>query len=113
MTQRVLGADVFAAPVDHQPLPPDEVDEGSPSTGVLEFGRVGGVDVGIWEMTEGIARDTEVDEIFVVLAGAGSVLFQDGSTVELRPGSAVRLLAGESTVWTITERLRKVYVSVT
>ena len=62
-------------------------------------------------MSEGVARDTEVDEVFVVLAGSGEVAFADGTTVALRPGVAVRLHAGERTTWTVTERLRKLYVA--
>ena len=53
----------------------------------------------------------EEDEIFVVLAGAGSLTFQDGSSLELRPGAVVRLVKGDRTSWTITQRLRKLYVA--
>ena len=113
MSERLVIPDVFGAVLEHEPLPADEVDAGSPSTGVLEFGSVGSADVGIWEMTEGTARDTEADEIFVVLSGAGTVRFEDGREIVLGSGTTVRLNAGETTVWTITERLRKVYVSVT
>ena len=37
--------------------------------------------------------------------------FDDGELIELRPGTVVRLHEGEHTVWTIAERLRKVYLS--
>ena len=111
MTDRILGEDLLAAPLDHTPLPADEVDAGEPTTGLRALGEVGDVEVGIWEMTEGTARDTEADEIFVVLSGAGEVRFEDGSVVALRPGTAVRLQAGERSAWTITEALRKVYVA--
>ena len=72
---------------------------------------LGGVEVGVWEMTEGTARDTEVDEVFVVLSGAGTVTFEDGECLELGPGTAVRLRAGERTTWVVTRRLRKVWVA--
>jgi uncharacterized cupin superfamily protein len=111
LDDRVLGEDLLAAPLDHTPLPDDEVDEGIPTTGLHALGAVGEAEVGIWEMTEGTARDTEADEIFIVLSGAGEVRFEDGSVVALRPGTAVRLHAGERTTWTITEALRKVYVA--
>lgn len=110
---RVLAADLLATAMDHEPLPPDEVDAGAPTTAVVELGALGGVDVGIWEMTEGVARDTEADEIFIVLSGAGRVDFADGTSVPLAAGTAVLLYAGEQTRWTITEPLRKVYVAVT
>ena len=62
-------------------------------------------------MSEGTARDTEVDEVFVVLSGAGTVTFEDGERLELGPGTAVRLRAGERTTWVVTHRLRKVWVA--
>ena len=70
---RLLSPDVTAAPLEHEPLPPDEV--------------------------------------FVVVSGRGSVLFEDGERIDLAPGVAVRLTAGEHTVWTVTERVRKVWVA--
>jgi uncharacterized protein len=113
MNKRLLATDVFTATLDPEALPSEQIAGGAPTTGVLEFGAVADAEVGIWEMTEGVARDIEADEIFVVLSGAGTVEFDDGSVLELAPGGAARLRAGERTVWTITERLRKVYVSVT
>ena len=70
----------------------------------------GGVEVGLWEAGPGADVDTEVDEVFLVLSGAGTVTFADGSAIALRPGVVVRLLAGDRTSWVITERLRKLYV---
>lgn len=49
--------------------------------------------------------------MFLVLAGEGVVIFEDGERIELRPGVLVRLYAGDRTRWEITRRLRKVYVS--
>ncbi len=74
--------------------------------------ELGGATVGTWEMAPGTDHDTEVDEVFVVLAGRGTVTFEDGEVVELGPGTAVRLRAGERTTWVVTETLRKVYVAV-
>ena len=73
---------------------------------------LGGAEVGTWEMAPGTDHDTEVDEVFVVLTGRGTVTFEDGEVVELGPGTAVRLRAGERTTWVVTETLRKVYVAV-
>ncbi|HYF71200.1 MAG TPA: cupin domain-containing protein [Nocardioides sp.] len=73
---------------------------------------LGTAEVGLWGMAPGTDHDTEVDEVFVVLAGRGTVAFEDGEVVELRPGVAVRLRAGERTTWTVTEALRKVYVAL-
>ena len=70
----------------------------------------GGHEVGIWEAGPGTDTDVEVDELFLVLAGAGTVGFEDGSVLELRPGVLVRLCQGDRTTWQITERIRKLYV---
>lgn len=66
--------------------------------------------VGLWEAGPGEDVDVEVDEVFVVLSGRGVVTFEDGESIELRPGVAVRLRAGDRTTWTLVERLRKLYV---
>ncbi len=73
---------------------------------------LGEAEVGLWGMDPGTDHDTEVDEVFVVLAGRGTVEFADGEVVTLAPGVAVRLSAGERTTWTVTEALRKVYVAL-
>lgn len=97
--------------LQHEPLPPEQVLSGSPTTGslVLEE-RADGTEVGVWEMTPGVATDVEVDELFVVLSGSATV---DGVTeqpLELAPGSVVKLTAGMRTTWTVRETLRKIYV---
>ncbi len=108
---RLLSPDVTTAALEHEPLPADEVDAGSPTAAVSTLGAVGGAEVGLWEMSEGTTRDTEVDEVFVIVSGRGHVVFEDGERIDLAPGVAVRLTAGERTVWTVTERVRKFWVS--
>lgn len=93
MTDRVLATDALSA------------DPGLLAT-------LGSVEVGLWGMDPGTDHDTEVDEVFVVLAGSGTVTFADGEVVELRPGVVVRLHAGERTTWVVTETLRKLYVAL-
>lgn len=94
---RLLSVDVVAAD-----LGPDRT---------LALDALGGTEVGVWSMDPGTERDTETDEVFVVLAGRGTVTFEDGEVVTLAPGVAVRLRAGERTTWTVTETVRKVYVA--
>ena len=108
---RLLSPDVTTAHLDHEPLPDDEVVAGSPTAAAVTLGHLGEHEVGVWEMTEGTARDTEVDEVFVVVAGRGWVTCEDGERIDLAPGVAVRLTAGERTVWTVTERVRKIWVA--
>jgi uncharacterized cupin superfamily protein len=84
---------------------------GEPRIGELGLGVVGGAEVGVWEITAGVADDTEVDELFVVLSGRARVEFLDeGRSIELGPGSIARLRAGQRTRWHVAETLRKVYV---
>lgn len=109
--ERLLGADLLTADLGAQPLPRDEVVAGAPSAGVRPVADLGDVEIGLWEMSRGVARDIEVDEVFLVLSGAGEVRFEDGETIALAPGVAVRLRAGERTEWTVTSTLRKVYVA--
>ncbi|WP_296604855.1 cupin domain-containing protein [Nocardioides sp.] len=97
-TRRLLSSDVLA------------VELGPERT--LPLDTLADVEVGLWSMAPGTERDTETDEVFVVLAGRGSVAFEDGEVVDLAPGTAVRLRAGERTTWTVTEPLRKVYVAL-
>lgn len=107
----------LTAVIEHEPLPAKQVVAGSPTTGVLVLDETGGREVGIWEMTLGAATDVEVDEVFVVLAGDASVVFDEvpGGTppppVDLAPGAVVRLTAGMRTTWTVRETLRKLYVA--
>jgi uncharacterized cupin superfamily protein len=84
---------------------------GTPRTGVKRLGEFGGVNLGVWEMTPGTMRDTEVDEVFVVLSGHGTIEFEDGATVSIEAGDIVRLHAGQRTVWTVTQTLRKMYLT--
>ena len=101
-----------AQPVEHEPVAADQSVAGDPRTGVVELGRFAGLEVGIWEMTPGVMRDVEAEEVFVVLAGAATVEFADGSApLTLGAGDVVRLTAGTETVWTVTETLRKVYLT--
>lgn len=74
--------------------------------------ELGSAEVGLWGMDPGTDHDTEVDEVFVVLAGRGTVTFHDAEVVDLRPGVVVRLRAGERTTWVVTEALRKLYLAL-
>jgi uncharacterized cupin superfamily protein len=90
---------------------PELVIEGTPLQGSLEFSTVAGSEVGVWEMTPGIADDVEVDEVFVVVSGRATVAFlETDEIIELSAGSLCRLNKGQRTRWVVTETLRKVYV---
>ncbi|TNM70333.1 cupin domain-containing protein [Streptomyces sp. NP160] len=93
----------------------EEVVAGAPTARYLELAAPAGVEVGLWEMTPGAARDTEADEVFVVLSGRATVTVSsqdDDELLELTAGSVVRLRAGDRTTWTVHEPLRKLYVQL-
>ncbi|MTH67208.1 DUF861 domain-containing protein [Agromyces bracchium] len=109
--------DAASLALAHEPVPAEQVVAGSPSTGYAPLdepadgGRAG--ELGVWEMTPGAMRDVEVDEVFLVIAGRATVEFVEPvlPSIELSPGSIVRLDAGMSTVWTVTETLRKLFIA--
>jgi uncharacterized cupin superfamily protein len=105
---------VTAATLDleHEPVPAGQFVDGEPTTAAMALTEFEGVEVGVWEMTPGTMSDTEADEVFVVLSGSATVEFADGSpTLRLGPGDVVRLAAGTKTIWTVSDTLRKVYLT--
>lgn len=96
----------------HEPVAAAQSVTGNPRTGAAELTVFQGVEVGVWEMTPGVATDVEVDEIFIVLSGSATIEFSDATpALHVGPGDVVRLAAGTETVWTVTEALRKVYLT--
>ena len=106
-------AEAEAVSLAHEPVAADQVVAGAPTTGWAALGATAdGAEVGVWEMTPGTMSDVEADEVFVVVAGRATVSFADArASLTLGPGSVARLDAGAETVWTVTETLRKVYVT--
>lgn len=100
-----------ALKLDLVPVAESQVVSGSPVVGVAELGLLGDREYGVWEHSVGASSDVEADEVFVVLFGAATVEFSDGTAVSLGPGSVGRLREGQRTVWTVTETLRKVYIA--
>jgi uncharacterized protein len=103
--------DVAAAELEPWPLGSDQIIEGSPSVSglVLDSSGDGTVERGIWQHTAGVSRDVEADELFVVVSGRATVAIEGGPTLELAPGVAGIFRAGDRTVWTVHETLRKIY----
>ncbi|MFB0944424.1 MAG: hypothetical protein QMB23_04595, partial [Candidatus Nanopelagicales bacterium] len=57
------------------------------STGVSALDTEGDIEVGVWEHSVGTSTDTEVEEVFVVLAGRGTVTCDQGGQILLEPGT--------------------------
>jgi arsenate-mycothiol transferase len=97
--------------IPHRPVPDDQAVGGAPTTGSVELGAVGNVQLGVWEMPTGTMTDVETDEVFVVVAGRATVEVEGiDQPLHLVAGSVGRLQAGMRTRWTVTEPLRKVYL---
>ena len=95
-----------------EPVAADQVVDGAPTTGFTTVTTFGELEVGVWEMTVGAMQDVESDEFFVVIAGRATVTFDaDDRVMNLSVGSVARLAAGEHTMWTVTETIRKVYIA--
>lgn len=106
----LISPDVWTTPVEHVPLAAVDVLGGEPTSGTTPLLMRGGVEVGVWEVTPGIATAVEFDELFVVLSGRGQLEIEGGASIPLTPGTTVRLEAGDRTTWIVDETLRKVYV---
>ncbi|WP_426560902.1 cupin domain-containing protein [Angustibacter sp. McL0619] len=104
---RLLAPDVGALVLELAEAVP-----GEPPTAAAALCDLGEAEVGVWSIGAGVARDTEVDEVFVVLSGRATVIVEDGETLHVGPGSAVRLFAGDRTTWQVHESLRKLYVAL-
>jgi hypothetical protein len=101
-----------AAVVAHESLDGASVVKGLPTAGYTVLDTLGDTEIGVWEMSIGTATDIEVDEVFVVVSGRASIHFAaDDRTIVVGPGDVVRLTAGMQTTWTVTETLRKIYIS--
>jgi len=98
--------------VKHTAADAADVVAGAPTLGTTAVTTLGdsGVEIGVWEMSVGVVRDVEVDEVFVVLAGSAVISVSD-SSVSVGPGDLVRLTAGTATTWEVTSPIRKLYVA--
>jgi uncharacterized protein len=100
-----------AVPLRRSDLDPEQVVEGEPRVGLLEFESSDAVEAGIWEHSAGTSTDVETDEVFVVISGRATITLADGSTLELTPGDIGVLREGEETTWQVHEPLRKLYLT--
>jgi uncharacterized protein len=93
------------------PLDPDSIVMGSPEAWnrVVWESADGTVIRGVWQMSPGVATDTEADEMFVVVSGRATIAVEGGDTFDVGPGDMGVLERGARTTWTVHETLRKAY----
>ena len=103
--------DPMALELEDWPLEPDQIVDGDPQVSgrVLDTSADGKVERGVWQHTAGVSRDTESDELFVVLTGRATIEVEDGPTLEVGPGDVGLFHAGDRTTWTVHEDLRKIF----
>lgn len=113
-----LSSDAHTVAIVLEPVAADQIPAiegaGNPQTGAAVLGNFAGREFGVWEMTVGAMTDVEVDELCVIISGAGEVhRVVDGEQVvqPLHPGTVLHLREGEETLWVVTETLRKVYLA--
>lgn len=98
--------------VKHSPLDAARNTSGDVTTAVSAVASEGDMEVGVWEHSVGVSTDTEVEEVFVVLEGEGSVTCSEGGRIDLAPGVVGLLPHGAQTTWTVTKPLRKVWITL-
>ena len=102
--------DAGLVPLRHIELDAERNSSGDVTTAVSAEATLGDMEVGVWEHSVGTSTDVEVEEVFVVLEGKGTVTCDEGGRIDLAPGVVGLLPMGAKTTWTITEPLRKVWV---
>jgi uncharacterized cupin superfamily protein len=111
----VTGGELTAAldlELEYEDVASEQIVSGAPRTGYATVDAQDAGEIGVWEMTVGAMSDTEVSEVFVVIAGSATVEFVEPALapLELAPGSVVKLDAGMQTIWTVREPLRKIFI---
>lgn len=91
MIRGYLAKDVL---VNHAELPGHE----RVSTGVSALDTEGDIEVEVWEHLVGTSIDMEVEEVFVVLSGRGTVTCDQGGEILLEPETIGMLPMGAKTV---------------
>lgn len=100
-------------PLTHTPLDAEQSVSGHVTTAASAEATWGDMEVGVWEHSVGTSTDVEIEEVFVVLEGEGTVTCDQGGLIDLAPGVVGLLPAGARTTWAITKPLRKVWITLT
>lgn len=98
--------------MEHSRLDHERNLSGDVTTAVSAQATEGDMEVGVWEHSVGTSTDVEVEEVFVVLEGEGTVTDDHGGRIDLAPGVVGLLPMGAKTTWTITKPLRKVWITL-
>ena len=105
--------DASRIPLAHAALDAKQNVSGDVTTAVRAEAAWGDMEVGVWEHSVGTSTDVEIEEVFVVIEGEGTVTCDQGGQIDLAPGVVGLLPAGAQTTWTISKPLRKVWITLT
>ena len=104
--------DAWEPVLRHTLASPDKNCSGEVTTAVEALATEGDMEVGVWEHSVGVSTEVEVEEVFFVLSGRGTVTCDSGGRIDLAPGVVGLLPMGAQTTWTVTEPLRKVWITL-
>ncbi len=104
--------DSHSIELTHRPLKAKLAITEGVTSAVAVVDTEGDIEVGVWEHSVGESTDTEVEEVFVVVWGRGTVTCEQGGVIDLAPGTIGILPAGSRTTWKITETMRKVWITL-
>jgi uncharacterized protein len=97
-----------------EPVAPERVTAGAPTTRVAQGVDGGHFTSGLWEVTPGrfTTAPKGFDETIHIVSGRGVLRSADGSSVELAPGVSFVMPDGFVGEWDIHEQLQKFYTKV-
>jgi hypothetical protein len=113
MTRRIVTANPSTIELEPSSFPREWVLEGNPQARAKEIARSDDASMRliVWSCTEGRFRwQYSVDETVQILSGEVIVTDHDGAERRLGPGDSAFFPAGTTSVWHVTEPLRKVAV---
>jgi hypothetical protein len=113
MTLRIVTASPSTIDLDPSPFPREWVLEGNPLARAREIARSDDASMRlvVWSCTEGRFRwQYSVDETVQILSGEVIVTDHDGREHCLGPGASAFFPAGTTSVWHVTQPVRKVAV---
>lgn len=103
--------DAHTVPLEFEAVPAEHEPTEGLETGWTTLGEYAGAELGVWQISQGEMRETETEEIFVVVSGEATIDFIEPAhpSIKVHAGSIVRLETGMRTYWTVhTPALRKV-----
>jgi hypothetical protein len=113
MTLRIVTASPSTLELAPSPFPPEWVLEGNPEASGAEIARTGDSSMRliVWSCTPGRFRwEYSIDETVQILSGEVWITDHNNAVHRLGPGDSAFFPAGSTSVWHVTQTVRKVAV---